>query len=174
MSNTYISLKALIVFVTIAFLVSSCYKEPSFSLIPEIEFLEIEKSVVLDQFTGSNKDSLVVSIKFRDGDGDLGFDSDEIKLAQKTNNFNYLIKPFRKIKGKFVEFKTIDPISGYFPRLKNDGRIGPIEGTLFYSIDFFHSYTPKRDTLKFEIQLKDRFGNASNAILTEEVIANQF
>jgi hypothetical protein len=64
------------------------------------------------------------------------------------------------------------PLSGYFPLLKIDEKPGPLEGTLSYTIQFFHSFTRKNDTLRFDIQIKDRAGNLSNVTETEPIIVN--
>ncbi len=168
------SIKALLFFVVAGLSVASCYREPSFSLQPEIEFSRIEKFIRIDQFTTARKDSVVISVKFRDGDGDLGLNTEEITKAQQTNDFNYIIRSFRRVRGNFTEYESLVPISGFFPRLKDDGKTGPIEGTLSYSMNFEHAFTPKKDTVKFMIQLKDRSGNLSNSVESEQIILNEF
>lgn len=150
----------------------SCYKEPEFDMTPEISFQNIRKEIRVDQFTGANKDSVIISLGFRDGDGDLGLNESEKALAERDLNYNYIVRVFRRRSGQFVEFQPFLPYSGYFPRLRNDNRIGPIEGVLDYSIDFPHPFTPRNDTLKFEIQVKDREGNFSNKVETESIILN--
>ncbi len=153
---------------------SACYKEPSFEKAPKITFEDISKDIRIDQFNGANKDSIMVNIFFQDGDGDLGYNETEKAVAQATDDYNYLIRTFRKTKGTFTEFTPLVPLSGYFPKLKTDGRTGPIEGFLAYKIEFLHPFTPKRDTVKFAIRIKDLSGNVSNEIETEEVVLNQF
>lgn len=166
--------KALLFFTFVVFCLSSCYKEPSFSLEPSIEFNSIRKFIRIDQFTTAKKDSVVMTIKFQDGDGDLGLNTEEIGKAQQTNNFNYVIKSYRRVKGNFQEYQSLIPISGFFPRLKDDGKVGPIEGTLSYSMNFEHAFIPKKDTVKFQIHIKDRAGNTSNVVDTEQIILNEF
>ena len=153
---------------------SGCYKEPEFPVEPSIEFDEISKQVRIDQFSGANKDSVVISIKFRDGDGDLGMNNEEIAIAQENQDYNYIVRVFRKRRGQFVEFNPFIPYSGFFFRLKNDDKVGPIEGTLSYSIDFPHPFTPKRDSVQFLVSLKDRAGNVSNVVETETIVLNEF
>lgn len=168
MSNLF---KMLVLF-AIALGATSCYKEPSFALQPNIEFSNIEKEVRIDLFTGANKDSVVIGLKFQDGDGDLGLSENEKSVAQVNEDYNYLVKSFRKTKGTFVETSNLIPLSGYFPRLKNDEKVGPIEGLLYYTVEFPHPFTPKNDTLKFEVRVKDRSGNVSNPVETEEIVLN--
>lgn len=153
---------------------SGCYKEPEFSATPQIEFESIGKQVRIDQFSGANKDSVVIAVKFQDGDGDLGLNNEEVAAAQEAGDYNYVVRIFRKTRGQFVEFQPFIPYSGFFFRLKNDDKIGPIEGTLRYSIDFPHPFTPKRDSVQFQITLKDRAGNFSNTVETETIVLNEF
>lgn len=153
---------------------SGCYQEPEFAEVPAIEFQDISKAIRIDQFSGANKDSVTITISFQDGDGDLGLNNEEINEAQLNEEYNYVVRVFRKVRGNFVEFEPFIPYSGFFFRLKNDDKPGPIEGTLDYSIDFPHPFTPKRDSVQFQIYLKDRAGNISNTIETETIVLNEF
>lgn len=155
-------------------LMASCYKEPNFGTTPNIEFKSVKKEIRLDNFTGSRKDSLIISIKFQDGDGDLGLNEKEKATAQAKNDYNYVIRLFRKKGANFTEIIPPVPYSGFFQRLRNDGKIGPIEGTLDYSVDFPHPFTPKKDSLKFQIMIKDRAGNTSNTVESNVVVLNEF
>ncbi len=151
-----------------------CYKEVSFDVKPAIEFKSLKKEIRIDQFAGSKKDSVILTVKFQDGDGDLGLNEKEKTTAELTNDFNYIIRIFRKKKGVFTEFIPDVPYSGYFPRLKTDGKTGPIEGTIDYSIDFPHPFTPVKDSLKFQVTIKDRAGNISNTTESEVIVLNEF
>lgn len=155
-------------------LLIGCYKEVSFDVKPAIEFKTLKKEIRIDQFAGSKKDSVILTIKFQDGDGDLGLNEKEKTTAEQKNDFNYIIRIFRKKKGVFTEFIPSVPYSGYFPRLKTDGKVGPIEGTLDYSIDFPHPFTPVKDSLKFQVTIKDRAGNISNTTESDVIVLNEF
>jgi hypothetical protein len=166
--------KVLLFFVLLTFLATSCYKEPNFSLTPEIAFNDITKDIRLDQFTGAKKDSIIITVDFKDGDGDLGFNSEEIGGEVDQTDYNYVVKPLRKIKGIFAPFQTFETYSGFYPRLKMDDKIGPIQGKLSYRIEVLTAFWPiKRDTVKFEIYIKDRAGNQSNIIETDPIVLNQ-
>lgn len=154
--------------------IQGCYKEPSFDTKPEISFKNIDKQIRIDPFTGANKDSLIISISFKDGDGDLGFSETEKDSAEKLSNYNYVVKAFRQQKGKLTEIKSDIPYSGYFPRLTSDDKKRPIEGVLDYSLDFPHPFTPKKDSVQFQIFVKDRAGNVSNTVITKMIILNEF
>jgi hypothetical protein len=152
---------------------NACYKEPDFALTPEISFNKIEKFIRLDQFSGAKKDSIVLTVNFKDGDGDLGYNSDEIGKKVSQTDFNYIVKPSRRIKGKLTEFTPLESFSGFYPKLKTDDKIGPIEGKLSYRISIETAFWPvKRDTVVFEIFIKDRAGNKSNSITTEPLVIN--
>jgi len=151
-----------------------CYKETTFDVKPAIEFKDLKKEIRIDQFAGSKKDSVILTIKFQDGDGDLGLNEKEKTTAEQKNDFNYIIRIFRKRRGVFTEFVPDVPYSGYFPRLKADGKIGPIEGTIDYSIDFPHPFTPVKDSLKFQVTIKDRAGNISNTAESDVIVLNEF
>jgi hypothetical protein len=155
-------------------LLSGCYKEKTFDVKPFIEFQSLRKEIRLDQFSGSKKDSVILTIHFQDGDGDLGLNESEKTEAVKTTDFNYIIRLFRKKKGVFTEFMPDVPYSGYFPRLKNDGKTGPIEGTIDYSLSFPEPFTPVKDSLKFQVVIKDRAGNISNTAETSVIVLNEF
>lgn len=154
---------------SILFVFSACYREPVFSLKPAIEFKDIKKIVVTDNFSGSKKDSVVISIAFTDGDGDMGLTTKQIESTYK-GKYNYVVKALRKNKATFTEVVFDPSLSGFYPRLKLNDKVGPIEGTLNYSVDFLHPFTRKNDTLKFEIYVNDRAGNQSNIIETKNVI----
>ncbi|CAH0997145.1 hypothetical protein EMA8858_03282 [Emticicia aquatica] len=153
---------------------AGCYKETTFDVKPAIEFKTLRKEIRLDQFSGSKKDSVILTIKFQDGDGDLGLNEKEKAAAELKSDYNYIIRLFRKKKGVFQEFVPDVPYSGYFPRLKSDGKVGPIEGSIDYSVDFPHPFTPVKDSLKFQITIKDRAGNVSNTAESSLIILNEF
>jgi hypothetical protein len=155
-------------------LLAGCYKETTFDVKPNIDFKDLRKEIRLDQFSGSKKDSVILTIHFQDGDGDLGYNEKEKATAELTNDYNYIIRLFRKKKGVFQEFVPDVPYSGYFTRLKTDGKIGPIEGTIDYSVDFPQPFTPVKDSLKFQITIKDRAGNLSNTVESSVIVLNEF
>lgn len=59
----------------------SCEKPPEYSDTPVIAFSEIKKIIIPGEGGLSAKDSIVIVLTFEDGDGDLGIDQDEAKLA---------------------------------------------------------------------------------------------
>ena len=155
-------------------LMTGCYKEISFDVKPYIEFRDLRKEIRLDQFSGSKKDSVILKISFQDGDGDLGLNEEEKKAAVGKQDFNYIVRIFRQKNGVFKEVPQEVPYSGFFPRLKSDNKKGPIEGDLEYSLVYFQDFTPKKDSLKYQITIKDRSGNVSNTVESKVIILNEF
>ena len=83
------------------------------------------------------------------------------------------MRRFVRIKGKYVEFNPIPSHSGNFVSLKSGTKEGPIEGTINYALEFLPLNGPKKDTLKFEIQIFDRTKNGSNTLMTDSVLVNE-
>ncbi|MCD8540187.1 MAG: hypothetical protein LRY55_10755 [Leadbetterella sp.] len=165
-------LKIIAVFLFSATFLGSCFNVPDYPDAPEIEFADIASILRVDELTGGYKDSVVISVKFRDGDGDLGYVQREIdSLARAGGGQNFLVRQFRRVNGRYVAYEPLESQSGYFHRLSGD-KPGPIEGTIHYSgIQVYHSFYPyAKDTVKFEIYIRDRAGNISNTIMTDSVV----
>jgi hypothetical protein len=86
--------KGLAFFVLIVCL-GSCFNPPEFPVVPDIEFSKIE-------FVDSDVDSLILTLKFRDGDGDLGLDNTENTYLSDPFNINYF----------FQETGQVNPANG--------------------------------------------------------------
>lgn len=152
----------------------SCLSVPEFSHTPEIEFSGIAISPRLDANTGGYKDSITISIKFKDGDGDLGASAEDIALNPPHN---FVLKQFRKVNGDFVPYVPADTSSvltgGYFHRLSGE-KPGPIEGTIHHRVEILHCcYKYAKDTIRFEVFIRDRAGNISNTVTTDPVIVRK-
>ncbi|QMU29202.1 hypothetical protein [Adhaeribacter radiodurans] len=163
----------------------SCHTPPKFPIEPNISF----KKVVPYHFTenGQPKDSIVVIIRFEDGDGDLGLtDADNQPPFNPTGPlvpngpvvpqgeffYNYFIKMFVKRNGQFEEFQfpSAGGLNGRFFPLAPDGRTGPLEGDLNYGIVIRpgRNFVPG-DIVKFEVYIVDKQLHLSNKITTDEV-----
>ena len=177
MKNT-LSIFSLLLF--IAGFLSACHKPPKFRIEPHISF----KKLVPYHFTenGRPKDSLVVIIRFEDGDGDLGLtDADNQPPFNPATKdypqqgayfYNYFIRMFVKRNGEFVQyqFPNAGGLNGRFFPLAPDGRTGPLEGDLNYGF----IVRPNRDfavgdVVKFEVYIVDKQLHESNRITTDEV-----
>jgi hypothetical protein len=151
-----------------------CFNTPEYPNTPEIEFLDIDSEPQLQQHSGAYLDSIVIAVAYKDGDGDLGYTQAEIDSLRRMSvvPYNYLLKQYRKVDGKFVEFIPQDPYDGFFQRISPD-KAGPIEGRISYNLNIYHCcYRYRNDTIRFEVQIKDRAGNLSNTVTTDPVVVN--
>ncbi|HYG19734.1 MAG TPA: hypothetical protein VD816_12440 [Ohtaekwangia sp.] len=85
------ALKGVGLFAIVAIVISSCFNPPEFAIEPHIEF---ESIYFGDHPDDSEQDSLVLAIKFKDGDGDLGLDANNPEHNEfpfNSDNF-YLAK----------------------------------------------------------------------------------
>ncbi|MDJ1493925.1 hypothetical protein QNI19_13360 [Cytophagaceae bacterium DM2B3-1] len=151
---------------------------PKFSDTPKITFDKIR----IGQ-EATRRDTLYISVKFQDGDGDIGREANT-----DTSDWNYKIIPYKKFRGEFVPVVFEDAQSEKLfirgttiPVLKPDGRKGPIEGTMtqiilgITQVNLF-PLTPEdsmkllfNDIVKFKIQIKDEAGHLSNEVESDEV-----
>lgn len=164
----------------------ACVSEPDFSNVPEISFnkIQILFPQTINQFGVIEKrDSIVITINFQDGDGDLGANltqAEILKLVKDNDDKlkTFIVDTYVSKKGKFVLSNLADPNGGFLPfRLKQSSKAGPIEGTLDYSTTYTYGIFQgdtllkgKNDTLKFAVRIKDRAGNFSNKIETTPIV----
>lgn len=115
---------------------------------PEITSVEVTPTQV-QEFS----DSLVFSISYRDGDGDIGWpEGDSLPLYIKDIR---LPAPDRFFVGPQAPLGSQISIQGQLKVvLPNTFRLG----------------TGPQETTRFEVWLTDRAGHASNIVLTEDVI----
>ncbi len=161
-------------FVVIVFLsLDSCKKIPHYSKTPAISFGNDYISIfgnVYNSGSQSYGDSIIVKIKFQDGDGDLGLDADD-KKNDTLPNF------FLKVRGKnpthlqdtILYTGQFQPLT-YLPKSIK----GPVDGELSYTVFFdYNNYYYVKDTLTFLIHIKDRAGNISNTIESDPLVVHQ-
>lgn len=167
-------------------LLNSCIQEPEFSVVPEIAFESISKfnKLSLDGFGEQTKiDSLVMRIRFKDGDGDLGITEAELKSNPKYKDFkNFIVDTYLLRNGSWVQLNLSPTLGGIMNfKFKPNQKVGPIEGTVDYSAQFVYAFykgysplfTPKNDTLKFKIQIVDNALHQSNVVETTPVVIFQ-
>jgi hypothetical protein len=164
-------IKKYFAFVFIACLFASCLGKPDFSSVPAITF---KKLTLLPSQRGFG-DSMVLTITFQDGDGNLGNST-----GDNVNNF--FVRGFRKQRGVFNPMVLPDgqTFDGIFPVLDIVGG-SPLEGELRYGVpfDYLLDTDPfrrlrKGDTVRFTVQIQDRAGNKSNTVETNEVILGRY
>lgn len=174
--------KILYVFGMLGFMLA-CTGVPEFSNTPYISFNNVR--VITTETPGvlsaAKRDSVVVSINFQDGDGDLGFTTAELIALRKIYGDSlktFVIDVFVKKNGKFIQSYPKEKFGGDIAfHLKEGSKSGPIEGVVDYSTTFPYGIykgipemTGKNDTLKFAVTLKDRALNVSNTVETSEFV----
>ena len=153
-----------------------CIKAPEYANEPkpQIEFLSVTNFTVPDPFSGPRalKDSVSLTIGFKDGDGNLGFDRKTEKREDPIYGTwgNYELRTFKKVGTRFEEITS--PINSklFFPTLRPSGeKAGPIEGKLDFSQTFFRSNTARIQPIKFMIRIRDRANNVSNVVESDTI-----
>jgi hypothetical protein len=148
-----------------------CFEPPDYSSTPEISFNSIVKFTIDDPFSGPNarRDSVVVTVDFKDGDGDLGETTSGRNNPRYSEWGNYELKTFRLDPDtkSFVELEQAANRTLFFPVLKPDMKRGPIEGKLDFSPSFFYNNRSRLTVVKYRIRLRDRAFNVSNTIETD-------
>ncbi len=138
----------LILLVVVVALVSCSKEEVSLSSTPTISLLSIAPKVV-QEFS----DSLVLTIAYEDGDGDLGgVHPDSVNL--------------------FITDSRIGIVYGFrIQELVPGGAEVPIKGTFKVVLKglFRVTDTAPSETVSFEIYAKDKAGNRSNTVVSEEI-----
>jgi hypothetical protein len=159
---------------------SSCLTEPKFSFTPSISFKGIRRITVNTTDALGNKgqkDSVIISIHFEDGDGDLGLSQEQQNGKDWKGLNNYIVETLVK-KGTIWELKKADDgeilnlSSIFFPLRKSTDKNGPIEGTLdFFTVFLLKQSNPTaiRDFVKFNIYIIDNNHNISGTITTDSV-----
>jgi hypothetical protein len=165
--------------------VLSCVGEPDYSFIPEIGFNNIQVITTSSpDILGniSKRDSVVISVDYKDGDGDIGFsDADYQSLIKKTGDSVRTIDVniFVAKNGKFVKSNPAEKIGGNLKgiRFKQGSKAGAIEGGIDYSTSFGYTnfdkipgLTGKSDTVKFTVQIMDRALNKSNVTESSPIV----
>ncbi|HSY61234.1 MAG TPA: hypothetical protein VK796_05125 [Cytophaga sp.] len=161
--------------IILGLVVIGCKKAPNYSKEPVIEFDNLKVNTDYADLV----DSVKITIKFQDGDGDLGND------PVVPSYFDFFVDLYKKKNGVFTRvdyYDTIPPgYNGYMPLLSPYTLTGPIDGKITYITPPFlaplpgHSYPAtypykKDDTLQFHVRIRDRAGNYSNWVESEDYI----
>ncbi len=143
--------KRAVLFFLVSVLFFSCKKADEISVVPEIEFISVTPQNV-HEFT----DSLVFTIKYKDGDGDLGENNPDAENLFLTDSRNNVIYKFR-----------IPQLAPYNSKIIIEGNLNV---TLVNTAIIDGSSS---QTFAYSIYVKDRAGNQSNTITTAAVTVTQ-
>ena len=158
---------------SLALLLSACFTEPNYSNTPQIEYKGMFK-YTKEAGAGVGKakrDSIVITVGFTDGDGDLGSDNQnttEVNSYSANGGWgNYEIKAFRLVNKQYVYYPLPVDFNLIFPDLAKGKPKGAIEGTLDFNQTFTYGTVNRFYPTKFQIRIRDRALNVSNVIETD-------
>jgi hypothetical protein len=139
----------------------SCSDDTVFPVEPEIEFISQSKNVLLQDIV-PDTDSILIVIKFRDGDADFGFsntDTSRVYLRDSRTNLeqSFRIPDIQASGTKGIEGE-ITIKTGSLCCIYPDGDI-PCSLRTDYA----------RDTMIYEIYVTDLAGNQSNVVSSDAI-----
>ncbi|CAG5087145.1 hypothetical protein [Parvicella tangerina] len=152
---------------------SSCLKPISYPDEPELQSVTYTKL----------GDSLMLSMEFTDGDGDVGLNEGDTASPYEPGSFfhyNLYVEYFEMMDGEWVKGR-LDPSGNNFPtadtinfqyRIKNLTPIGQnktLKGTINITIEapYYNPISNHNDSIKYRVSLIDRSLNISNLMETE-------
>ncbi len=162
----------------VATFLGGCHNPPEFPNEPTISYKNVEQYHFTE--AGRPQDSLRIIIGFEDGDGDLGLTSDDNQppfnpasgtTPQGEYFYNYFVTMYIKQNGQFqlFQFPNAGGLNSRFFPLAPDGRVGPLEGDLKYTIKMDSKNFAIGDVVKFDVYIVDKKLNKSNRITTREI-----
>ncbi|PSL23995.1 hypothetical protein [Dyadobacter jiangsuensis] len=172
-------------FILLAVASASCVDIPDFSDTPVLYYNGISQDTQIDSVNGSpsgETEVVTITVDFEDGDGDLGATNAEVQdLDVFTKQYknapgwnleaNYrLVTMIKRKNGTWSERIMSGDSFKFFPRLKLDGKAGPIKGKLDLNARFLKSNSTVPTTVKFKATIIDRAFRISNEITTDTVV----
>lgn len=144
-----------------------CARPPDYPIEPVIEYMNVSSNVVNQNSGTIAGDTIIATISFTDGDGDLGDDNNETTIVITDLRDNTIEDSAIKLP-KVPEAGANNGISGeIIVRILPTCCIYPPEFEQERCKTSISSY--KVDTVNYEIYIIDRAGNESNKIKLEPV-----
>ena len=156
-----------IFFITCVLLIAagfgSCRKFEEYPPVPEISFNDFV--YLINEETGISEKG-ILSISYRDGDGDIGLEQEDTLFPYQIDGeyyYNLIITLSEMQNGEFVElpFNFSARIPPLIPKDQQKSIKGIIENELF-----IYDPTSDFDTIRFTVKLVDRALNVSNEVIT--------
>ncbi|MEO7992118.1 MAG: hypothetical protein ABI663_21375 [Chryseolinea sp.] len=149
-----------VVFFFLIIALESCFNPPEFPIEPQIDFQDI----VFKKSSGAAKDSLILTITFKDGDGDLGVDGDNTKYSDYPfHPINYFLAK----NGELLTISTFKPFEDIPAIFKVDngqsGKLASIRTrneTGYEDLPEFNCYNYTYDSVYVQEADKDIFDNS--------------
>ncbi len=178
LQNTYIVL----LISMLIFIITSCDKPESYSDVPEINF--INYTLVDKDSDGFKYRSLVLTIGFVDGDGNLSDDSTYNRTPSNgldtTTYSKIFLKLFNKKSGVYYPFEASELLTPpvfpipYSDAMKRIGQNKTQKGEM--KVEYSFSYVYNRlpyDTIKVEMHITDLSFHKSNVITITDIALNK-
>ena len=161
------------IFILLLFSLTNCSTVPEFPLAPSIS---LNSAYFQEE---PQTDYIYLTINYKDGDGDLGLNKEDLTVPPFTefvdssgtrirnlNGFNIFPVLLRKNGEKYEEVRGAN-YDGIFPRLREANfKKGPIEGTLQYKMGSVNFFGQDSSIAKVRIYIQDRNLNKSNIVET--------
>lgn len=164
---------SIIVVLMLAGVLAACVDIPQYDNTPSIAFNSITKYVVVDQSTQKLKDSIIITVDFTDGDGDLGVSRDQANDPKYSDWGNYQLRTFIiKPDKSEIEIPLSQDQFMFFQQLKPEGKPGPIKGKLDLGYKTEMTYSDPSNTMipiRFKIKIRDRALRASQEVSTDTI-----
>lgn len=141
-------MKKLLIYLSCSLLLFACKKEETVNEVPEITFVSISETTVLNF-----ENNVQITIEYKDENGDIGYqDPDTYSLRVKDSRLEE------------VDWYHIPPLTPDLQELNISGRFTVELNSLFLLGN------ASQETTTFTLQLKDRSGNWSNQISSPAVM----
>jgi hypothetical protein len=159
-------------FVIVAVGLSGCVDIPDFGDAPEITGNSVSQFTEYDSLGKKDIETVVITLDFQDGDGDLGTDPSDPNL-ENWGNYE-LVTSTLQADNTWSEGILSEDVRIVFPDLKPGGKPGPIKGKLYFNIRYFYSGNAVMMTKRYKVKIRDRALNESAQITTDTVIVPAF
>lgn len=137
--------------------VSGCRKVTEYPPEPEIEFKD---------FLQFGSDSAQLIISFTDGDGDIGLrDAD----TAAPYDYNLFLTYYEMQDGAWIQPVLAAPFWYRIPILRKSDSEKALQGDITVDLSPFYA-APGADSVRYDIQLRDRALNTSNIISTPVIL----
>ena len=159
----------LIVAITIA--VPSCTKHEVYPIEPHIEYHSFIK---IDNGTGLD-DKGFLTIDFTDGDGDIGWETDDTLPPYNADGdyyYNFFIQYFELQNDSFVEVDLPFTFNARIPKVDETLAERGIKGEITIEV-YFNNVASTSDSIRFEASIVDRALHISNTITTPSIFVKK-
>jgi len=138
---------------------SACKPDECDQEVPELEFKSLART----------QDSLLLTVTFKDCDGDIGLTQSDTAAPY---DFNFFIYYNELINGEWVERNFLDPelpLHTRVPELEPKGGSKTLEGDI--EVTLLNFKKGLADTIRYEMVLRDRALNESNRVVSSTIVA---